>query len=136
MTRSAAAGQNALETLMAVLVIMGIFLVVSMISAQRSEVNNFIIERDQNAALCDRISLAISKVDSIGGNARYGFWVNRQARIENGTINFGGLNGYYCYYLGVVQGESSPGILLSAGTYYHLIKDSNQIRIQAGLPPP
>jgi hypothetical protein len=128
-------GQAAIETLMAVFLLMGVFVVISLISVQRTDINRQFTEQDQNAALCTKISILINQAGSFAGNVRMGFFLDRPAWIEKGAVRFGGAGGYYCYYLGRVEGDDAPTpIALTAG-YYTVTKESGVISIAQATPP-
>ncbi|MDO8625150.1 MAG: hypothetical protein Q7R47_03635 [Candidatus Diapherotrites archaeon] len=131
-------GQSSIEALMAVFVILGIFVVISLISVQRTSLNHQVAEFDQNAVICDRLSVLIEKADGYAANMSAGFFLDRPLSIYKGSISFGA-TGHYCYFAGRVfnavgQSDLSIPIPLNAG-YYELRKENNQITIQSVAAP-
>ena len=131
-------GQSAIEAMMAVFAILGIFLVISLISAQRGELNRQIAEFDQDAAICDRISFLIGQADSFVANTTVRFYLDRPLTIDEGSISFGP-SGHYCYFSGTIASDPAgkgPGnaMVLTPG-YYVLKKENGVITIAAASAP-
>lgn len=128
-------GQAAIETLMAVMLIMGVFVVISMISVQRSEINRQLGEQDQNAALCDRIAGIINKAGEVPGNLRMGVFLDRPVWVSNGNLLFGLSSGHYCFYLGRVSGDRDAVPMYLAPGYYEIRKEREVISIASASQP-
>ncbi len=126
--------QSAIETMFAVLMLMGIFVVISLLSAQRAEINQQMVERDMNATLCDHLSYLIDRVGALSGNTEIAFSVEQSLNFkrqgETGMINFGP-SGYYCYYLSPVSFDDG-GSTVSDETGFSLSNGSYVLRKEGG----
>ncbi len=112
-------GQIAAETLMAVIILLGMLLVVSVIGLQQSEQANALKNSEEKAALCNHLASAIEAVSNSGAQINVRFSITQPVWIDKGSINFSpDRNNYSCYFFADVNGTSGSSVLaLGIGQY-------------------
>jgi hypothetical protein len=126
-----------METFLSLVVLFGIFVVISLMAGQRSDLNRQLIEADQNSVICERLSFLVSKVYSYSGNSSIGFSLDRPVWVTKGHIGFGFVQGgsgngptahdsVICAYVGAISGDSNI-LRLDANESYRLLGVDGQM---------
>ncbi len=112
-------GQVAAETLMAVIILLGMLLVVSVIGLQQNEQAKALKNSEEKSALCNHLASTIESAGNSGAQTNIRFTITQPVWIDRGSINFSpDRNNYSCYFFADVNGTSGSSVLaLSAGNY-------------------
>lgn len=112
-------GQVAAETLMAVIILLGLLVVVMLIGVQQNEQATAINNSEEKATLCRYLAQAIETANSAEGQVNLRVQITKPVWIASKTINFSpDKNDYYCYFNADVNGASNQRFLaLGIGNY-------------------
>ncbi|MBU0636149.1 hypothetical protein KKE06_03930 [Candidatus Micrarchaeota archaeon] len=130
-------GQAAVETLMAVIVILGLLFVVSLISVQQQQRSDTLEEQEENARLCQHIANAIEVASNFEGQSNITIYLQKPVTIMGNLIDIieegeSSGEGYYCYYTGIVKDAQSSSQSFGIGEYTLSKNTANEVMIASG----
>jgi hypothetical protein len=124
-------GQVAAETLMAVIILLGLLLVVTVLGWQQNQQATLFKNNAEKATLCRHLSSAIENANNSSAQTNIKVTVTQPVWIDQHSINFSPQrDDFYCYFVAGVNGTSSSEMLsLSIGSYTIRRNSANQVEI-------
>lgn len=129
--------QVAAETLMAVILILGLLLVMTVIGAQQSEEAKKIRETQEKINLCQTVSSTIEQASNLQAQSNLNLFVSQRIWLGQNSINFSpDKNEYYCYFNAEVKDTNNSSLRLLDINYYTVSKNTiGQVVISPGCTP-
>lgn len=112
-------GQVAVETLMAVIILLGMLLVVTFIGLQQSEQASALKDNEEKSALCSHLASAIEAASNSSAQTNIRFSITQPVWIDKSSINFSpDRNNFSCYFFADINGPTGSSMLvLGIGKY-------------------
>lgn len=112
-------GQVAVETLMAVIIMLFLLLVVTFIGLQQSDQAMRLQNNQEKSTVCGYLANAIETANNAKGQINLRIDLSKPVWLQKNSITFSpDRNDYYCYFEADVSGsDSGAGLALGAGSY-------------------
>lgn len=126
-----------METLFAVVIILGLLLVVSMIGLQQNLQAQSLKDRDEKAAICRQLATAIETASNAVEQVNIQISFTKPVWVAASSINFSAdKNDFYCLFNADVNGARNDVLLaLKVGTYTIRKNTLKKVEIVPYCPP-